>query len=263
VKQPLVLLFSAALLTTGYSQSTKNNSAFDQASAAFKAGKYEEAEKALDRAQKADPKRPETFNLRGAIFTKQKEFDRAEEQFNAALELDPKYYPAKLNLAEMDLQRGKYPEAQEQYKELQKVDPESELLQFKLILCAVFQGENLRADALVNGMRFPGRTPAYYYARAAIALKAGQKQNAQTYFANVKKYYTDEECAYFDQSLKDLDLTLQNAPSPTPISKATPSPSPSSTPSPAASPTSSPTPTPTPPPTPSPSPASSPAGARR
>jgi hypothetical protein len=56
-------------------------------------------------------------------------------------------------------------------------------------------------------MKFPGKTPAYYYARAAIALKRGQKETAQKYLENVKKYYSDEQCAYFAQSLKEIDFT--------------------------------------------------------
>jgi tetratricopeptide (TPR) repeat protein len=231
VKRLLVLFFGVALLTPGLGQQPKinpsareksQNSALDRATAAFNAGKYQEAEKLLDAAQRENPKQPAILNLRGAILTKQKAYDQAEEQYNAALALDPKYYPAMLNLAEMDLLRGKYPESQERYRELQKIDPDSELIEFKLVLCAVLAGESARADSLVVRMKFPGKTPAYYYARAAIALKAGQKQNAQTYFSNVKKYYSDDECAYFDQSLKDLGLTLQNAPSPTPIPTPTP-----------------------------------------
>jgi hypothetical protein len=59
---------------------------------------------------------------------------------------------------------------------------------------------------MVDVMKFPGETPAYYYARAAIALKRGNKEGAQKYFENVKKYYSEEQCAYFALSLKDLDL---------------------------------------------------------
>jgi ferritin-like protein len=62
-------------------------------------------------------------------------------------------------------------------------------------------------------MKFPGKTPAYYYARAAIALKRGEKEVAQKYFENVKKYYSEEQCRYFAQSLKEIDLT---SPTPSP-----------------------------------------------
>jgi Tfp pilus assembly protein PilF len=201
-------------VTAGFGQQSKSDSALERALAAFRAGKYEEAQTQIDAAEKINSKQPEVNNLRGAIFTKQKAFDQAEKQYNAALALDPKYYPAKLNLAELELLRGKYAEAKQRYEELQKLDPGSELLQFKLVLCAVMAGEDTNAFVIVNQMKFPGRTPAYYYSQAGIALKAGQKENAQKYFTNVKKYYSEQECAYFAQSLRDLDLTMQTATTP-------------------------------------------------
>ena len=206
----------------GSSQQGKSNSALERALVAFKVGKYEEAQKQIDVAEKINPKQPEVNNLRGAIFTKQRAFDQAEEQYNAALALDQKYYPSKLNLAELDLLRGKYAEAKQRYEQLQKLDSDSELLQFKLALCAVMAGDSTNAFVIVNQMKFPGRTPAYYYSQAAIALKAGQKETAQKYFTNVKKYYSKQECAYFAQSLKDLDLTMQPAATSTPAPSAIP-----------------------------------------
>ena len=190
------------------------STALERATAAFNQGKFAEAEKQVAAAEKAEPNRPEISNLRGAIFTKQKRFGEALEQFNQALALDPKFYPAKFNLAEVNLLQGKYPDAAREYQELKEVDPDSELLDFKLALCALLSGEDSRATTMVDLMKFPGKTPAYYYARAAIAMKRGQKEAAQKYLENVKKYYSDEQCAYFAQSLKEVDITGVKAPQP-------------------------------------------------
>jgi hypothetical protein len=93
------------------------------------------------------------------------------------------------------------------------VDPDSELVDFQLVLCTLLGGEPGKASGMVDLMKFPGKTPAYYYARAAIALKKGEKATAQKYFENAKKYYSEEKCRYFAQSLKEMDLTL-TAPTP-------------------------------------------------
>ncbi len=180
---------------------------FASAVKAFNSGKFEEAARLAEVAEKANPKKPDIPNLRGAIFTRQKHYKEAEEQFEAALALDPDFNPAKLNLAELNLLEGKYAEARQLYEELQKADPASELVQFKLVLCTLFSGDTNRASTMVDVMNFPGVTPAYYYARAAIALKRGSKEEAQKYFENVKKYYSEEQCAYFIRSLNDLELT--------------------------------------------------------
>jgi tetratricopeptide (TPR) repeat protein len=184
------------------------NAALERATNAFNQGRLEEAEKQVDAAARADSKKPEIPNLRGAIFISEKRYDEAEQQFIQALALNPKFYPAKLNLAEVKLLEGKYGEATQEYQELKEIDPSSELVDFKLVLCALLGGEQGKASGIVDLMKFPGKTPAYYYARAAIALKRGEKEAAHNYFENVKKYYSEEQCRYFAQSLKEIDLTL-------------------------------------------------------
>ncbi len=128
--------------------------------------------------------------------------------------MDPKFYPAKLNLAEVELLAGKYVEATQEYQALKELDPKSELVDFKLVLCALLEGEINKANGMADLMKFPGKTPAYYYARAAIALKRADKETAQKYFENVKKYYSEEQCRYFVQSLKEVDLTSQTSSQP-------------------------------------------------
>jgi Tfp pilus assembly protein PilF len=208
------LVIALAILLCTFSAKAQPRSfaaALDQAAKAFNAGKFDEAEKQINAAEKISPKNPEVPNLRGAILLKQKKYAEAQQQFNQSLSLDPKFDPARLNLAELELLRGNYSVAEQQFSDLQKTDPDSEVLQFQIILCAVLAGEDRKANDLVNLMNFPGKTPAYYYARAAMALKRGDKANANTYFTNLKKYYTEADCAYFVQSLKDVGLLVKEA----------------------------------------------------
>ena len=191
---------------TALSRGPKRDSVFESALMAFNAGKLDEAERLVEAAEKADPRKPDIPNLRGAILVKQKRYDQAAEAFSTALALDSNFYEAKLNLAEVNLRQGKCNEAAQLYDELQKIDPDSETVQFNLILCALISGDIDRASAMADTMIFPGKTPAYYFARAAIALKRGNRGSAEKYFENAKKYYPEEECAYFARSLKELDL---------------------------------------------------------
>jgi len=96
-------------------------------------------------------------NLLGAIYTKQKRYEEAIQKFNQALlALDPKfYYPAKLNLGRSEncwkvitLMRLWNTRA------LKEVDPGSELVDFKLMLCALLSGEVNKASGLVDLMKF-------------------------------------------------------------------------------------------------------------
>jgi tetratricopeptide (TPR) repeat protein len=214
LKKLPVAVFLILLTQMSFGDQRGFGAALERAMLAFNQGKLAEAEKQLDAAEKVEARKPEIPNLRGAIFIKQKRYDEAAQQFNQALALDPKFYPAKLNLAEVDLLQGKHAEAAELYAQLKELDPDSELLQFKLTLCALLAGDENRATALVDVMKFPGKTPAYYYARVAIALKRGQKETAQKYLENVKKYYSDQQCAYFAQSLTEIDFAATKPPQP-------------------------------------------------
>jgi tetratricopeptide (TPR) repeat protein len=187
------------------------DAAFQRATAAFNNGKLEEAEKQAEDAEKAGYKKPEAPYLLGAIYTRQKRYDEAVNQFNQALAIDPKFSAAKLYLAEAELLQGKYAEAVKDYEALKVLDPESEVVDFKLVLCFLLEGDDARASVTADVMKFPGKTPAYYYARAAIALKHGEKDAAQRYFESAKKYYADNQCRFFVQSLKEVDLLASNA----------------------------------------------------
>ncbi|MBV9299661.1 MAG: tetratricopeptide repeat protein [Verrucomicrobia bacterium] len=208
MRQLLTACCFVLLLRASVADQRTANVALQRATNAFNQGRLEEAEKQLDAAERADSKKPEVPNLRGVIFTTQKRYDEAAQQFNEALALDPKFYPAKLNLAEVRLLEGQYADAAQEYQALKEADPASETLDFKLVLCALLDGKPGKASGIVDLMMFPGKTPAYYYARAAIALQRGDKPTAQKYFENVKKYYSDEQCRYFAQSLKEVDLSL-------------------------------------------------------
>ena len=209
MKQLLTACCLVLLVRASFADQRTANIAFERATSAFNQGRLEEAEKQLDAAARADSEKPEILNLRGAIFARQKRYDEAAKQFNEALALDPKFYPAKLNLAEVKLLKGQYTEATQEYQALKQADPTSETLDFKLVLCALLDGEPGKASGIVDVMKFPGKTPAYYYARAAIALQRGDQAAAQKYFENVKKYYSEEQCRYFAQSLKEVDLIRQ------------------------------------------------------
>ena len=194
--------------------------AIERANRTLNQGKLNEAEKQVDAAQKLYPDKPEVWNLRGAIFLKQRRLDDAAEQFAKALQLDPKFYGAKFNLAQVFLLQNKFEDAQTRFQELQTVDPKSELLQFKVVLCTVLKGQADRTSMLIDTMTFPGETPAYYYARAAALLKKGQQMGARQYLANARKYYPDLQCAFFDQELKQVGLLTPAAKlSPTPAAK--------------------------------------------
>jgi tetratricopeptide (TPR) repeat protein len=211
VKALLIVLCLVLFVESSIADQPASNAALERATRAFEKGRFEEAEEQARAAEMVGSRKPEIANLLGAIYTKQKRYDDAIAKFNQALALDEKFYPAKLNLAEAKLLEGKYADAQRDYQAIKELDPASEFVDFKLVLCYLLEGQDAKAKETVDTMKFPGETPAYYYARAAIALKGGEKVAADRYYENAKKYYADDQCAYFAQALKEIDLTSQPA----------------------------------------------------
>jgi tetratricopeptide (TPR) repeat protein len=211
VKALLIVLCLVLPVESSIADQPASDAALERATSAFDKGRLEEAEKQARAAEMTGSRKPEIANLLGAIYTRQKRYDDAIAKFNQALALDAKFYPAKLNLAEAKLLQGKYADAQHDYQAIKELDPASEFVDFKLVLCFLLEGREAKATETVDTMKFPGKTPAYYYARAAIALKRGDKVAADRYYENSKKYYADDQCAYFARALKEIDLTAQPA----------------------------------------------------
>lgn len=187
------------------------DAAIKKATQALGTGNLAEADKQADVAAKLDPASAQTANLRGVIAVQRKEYEDAASRFTEAITADEKFYPAKLNLADVLLLQGKWADARIRYEELQRVDPKSEMLQFKIVVTDVLDNRQPQAIQLINDMTFPGETPAYYFARAAVLLKQSQEKEAQQYFANARKYYDEQQCAYFMRFLQQNGLAKPKA----------------------------------------------------
>jgi len=170
--------------------------------------KIEDAAKDAAQAEKLDPNNPETANLLGIVASKKKDYPEAVSQFNRALTENPKFYTAKFNLADVLMVQGDYEKARTILAGLSEIDPKSEVVQFKFALSYVLANQTEEAMSFIDMMDFPGKTPAYYYARAAVWLKKGLNKDANQYSVNAHKYYTDGQCNYFVSVLREMGLNV-------------------------------------------------------
>ena len=201
-----ILLGSVVAFSPMLAQDKAYDAAIKKATQALGAGNLAEADKQVDVAAKLEPASAQTANLRGVIAVQRKEYEDAASRFTEAIAADEKFYPAKLNLADVLLLQGKWADARTRYEELQRVDPKSELLQFKIVVADILDDRQFQAIQLINDMTFPGTTPAYYFARAAVLLKQSQEKEAQQYFTNAHKYYDEQQCAYYMRFLQQNGL---------------------------------------------------------
>ncbi|MFL6593827.1 MAG: tetratricopeptide repeat protein, partial [Chthoniobacterales bacterium] len=206
------------------------NSAAEKAAKtkAFAKQKYDEAEQALaqrdftaarkliDEADAADPNQAAIINLRGEILLEQKDFDGAEAQFRQALKIDPKFRDGQYNLAQVPFKKKDYAKARERFEALfsstSGVDKDraAQLIKYKVYLTYLLQGNDARAQKMMEQFQFTGDTPALYYAQAAWEFKHDTAPKANDWVTSARKIYPPALNGVFADAFFDLGW-LQNA----------------------------------------------------
>ncbi|MGD4031212.1 tetratricopeptide repeat protein, partial [Xanthomonas citri pv. citri] len=111
---------------------------YEGAYVSFRKGDYPTALEQLTNADGVKPNNPDAFNLRGLVFSRQRNYEQAEASFRKASQLDPTFYAAKFNYAELPFNYRNYTVARTRFEELfGQTDPvkqpvEAEITQFKV-----------------------------------------------------------------------------------------------------------------------------------
>lgn len=208
----LSLLVASAALAPAQSAppnvSRENRELIQGALADFDSKDYDAALEKLNKADQSMPEDVFILNLLGAAYTKKKEFAKAEDYFKRALAKQPEFFPAKFNVGELLFLQRRYAEALEYFEGMQKVDPRNELLQFKVFLSELQLGDKEAAAKTLKSIKYPGDTPAYYYAQAAWESKNGNNAKALEYLKGAK-YIFGPKTALFDETFEDLGIKLR------------------------------------------------------
>lgn len=86
---------------------------------------FDAALSAIDRLEKKMPRSPQPANYRGAVLMGKNDPQGARKQFEQALAIDAKFFPAAANLAQMDIQQGNPQAAKSRYETFLKADPQN------------------------------------------------------------------------------------------------------------------------------------------
>ena len=91
---------------------------YDKAYRAFDAANYMEALKQLDAIDARKPDLAASQNLRGVVYMRQGLYEKAEAALSEARGLDPKFWNARFNLAEIPFLKKDWAEARKRFQEL-------------------------------------------------------------------------------------------------------------------------------------------------
>lgn len=212
VKQPEL---PAALKKLSADQLQKYSSLRDDATSYMRSVRLQEALEKLAEAQTmvGEPL-AELENLRGAIFTKMRDFPTARKHFEKSVQLENANFHPKFNLAELDFVEKKWSAAIAAFTNLIQInetekknalaqlkedaresvsrnyDITTRLMQFKVMICHTQDKRTKEAAEIVKKFGpYDNDTPAYYFGQAALAFVADNKISAEEWINSAKSIY--------------------------------------------------------------------------
>jgi tetratricopeptide (TPR) repeat protein len=176
----------------------------------FDAGKFPEALKQLDAIDARQPDLAASKNLRGVILMRQGNYDQAEAALTEAARIDPKFWNARFNLAEIPFLKKDWVEARKRFEQLLSTGQSdlakeaSQLIQYKILLTYLMEGNSNMVDSILAKLELSPDTPAVDYVKAAVALQQKNETEAKDWISAAEKNYTPQLNKLFAESLYEI-----------------------------------------------------------
>ena len=183
---------------------------YNAAFRAFDSGKFAEALKQLDAIDARQPDLAASKNLRGVIEMRQGNYDQAEAALQDAARIDPKFWNARFNMAEIPFLRKDWPEARKRFEQLLSsgesdlAKEASQLIQYKILLTYLLEGKDNMVDSIQAKLELSPDTPAVDYVKAAVALKQKNQKEAKDWIGVAEKNFSPQLNKLFAESLYEV-----------------------------------------------------------
>src|SRR5437870_9968954 len=177
---------------------------------AFDAKKFSEALKQLDAIDARQPDLAASKNLRGVILMRQGKYDEAETALQEAARIDPKFWNARLNPAEIPFLQKGWAEARKRFEQLLSsgesdlAKEASQLIQYKILLTYLQEGKGNMVDSMLAKLELSPDTPAVDYVKAAVALQQKNQSEAKDWISAAEKNYSPQLNKLFAESLYEV-----------------------------------------------------------
>jgi Flp pilus assembly protein TadD len=177
----------------------------------FEANNFPQALKELDAIDARQPDVAASQNLRGVILMRQHVYDKAEAALLEAARLDPKFWNARFNLAEIPFLQKDWAEARHRFQKLlsssqSDLAPEAtQLIQYKILLTYLLERqESNMVDSILTKLELSPNTPAVDYAKAAVALQHKNEKEAKDWIAVAAKKFSPQVNKLFVESFYEV-----------------------------------------------------------
>ena len=205
-----ILVFSSFAATNVAPSKSELEAMYSRAFRDFDAGNFAQALQQLDEIDARQPDLAESQNLRGVILMRQGIYDKAEGALFEAARIDPKFWNARFNLAEIPFLKKDWAEARSRFQQLLSgnvSDLEGEaaqLIQYKVLLTYLLEGKENMVDSILAKFELSPDTPAVHYSNAAIALQRKNMKEAKDWIAAAEKNFSPQLNKLFAESLYEV-----------------------------------------------------------
>jgi tetratricopeptide (TPR) repeat protein len=183
---------------------------YNAAFRAFDSNKFAEALKQLDAIDARQPDLAASKNLRGVILMRQGNYDQAEAALQDAARIDPKFWNARFNLAEIPFLKKDWAEARNRFEQLLSsgesdlAKEASQLIQYKILLTYLLEGKDNMVDSIQAKLELSPDTPAVDYVKAAVALQQKNQKEAKDWISVAEKNFSPQLNKLFAESLYEV-----------------------------------------------------------
>ncbi len=191
---------------------------FENADRAFRRGELDRALELLRTVDATAPNQAVSYNLRGEILLEQGKLAEAETAFQNALDADPQFQEARLNLARIPFKEGDYETARKELESLlgaisgdRKERLREQLIGYQIFLTLLREGRESAAQKAMDDFKMTDESPALYYAQAAWAYEHGNSAQGNDWIANANNLFSTEMNRDFAKSFADLGWTGKKA----------------------------------------------------
>src|SRR2546430_16785479 len=183
---------------------------YNAAYRAFDSKKFSEALKELDAIDARQSDLAASKNLRGVILMRQGNYDKAEAALQEAARIDPKFWNARFNLAEIPFLKKDWAEARKRFEQLLSsgesdlAKEASQLIQYKILLTYLLEGKGNMVDSILAKLELSPDTPAVDYVKAAVALQQKNQEEAKDWISAAEKNFSPQLNKLFAESLYEV-----------------------------------------------------------
>lgn len=180
----------------------------------------------LEAAEEIFKGNPGVFNLRGACLTELRQYQKAKDCFDQALQIDPQNLIYQFNHMEVLFAAEEYAKVLPMYEKFRSSIDDKDLLtasliDFKMLVCLYKSGQKAKAEALVGKHDINADTPFYFYAQAVRCFEHKQAQKAEELLRAGLRIYapgnmhiafqdTLEEARYLTNIYSDTSISTPN-----------------------------------------------------